>query len=89
MALIASCRYDDLENEVSDYEINHIPSFDELQNTFHEFHGECSNLFKKCSKQNKFIVSLESKTNDMKMELYQVKIQHVINVSYLNLILLN
>lgn len=66
MALMASHHSNDEENEVSDSEINDIPSYDELQNAFHELHEECLNLSRKFSKQKKIILSLESKANDMK-----------------------
>lgn len=61
------------ENEVSDFEINDIPSYDELQNVFHELHKECFKLSRKSSKQKKIIITLESESNDMKVELDQVK----------------
>jgi len=32
------------EQEVSDYELNDIPSYEELQNEFYELHEECLSL---------------------------------------------
>lgn len=60
---------DDEENEVSDLE----PSYDELHNAFLELHGKCLKLSRTCSKQKKIILSLESKANDMQLELHHVK----------------
>lgn len=73
MKLMSSYHSDDEENEISDFKINDIPSYDELQNAFHELHEDYLNHFRKCSKQKKIVLSLESKVNDMKMKLYQVK----------------
>lgn len=53
---------DDEENEVSDSESNDMPSYDELQNSFHELHEECLKLSRKCSNKKKLILSLESET---------------------------
>lgn len=38
------------EYEVSDYEIDDKPSYDELQNIFHELHEEFLKLSRQCSK---------------------------------------
>lgn len=38
MILMVSRRSDDEGNVVSDLEINDIPSYDELQNVFHDLH---------------------------------------------------
>lgn len=53
-ALIASHHSDD-EQEVIDCELNHKPSYEELQNAFHELHEECLILSRTCAKQKKLI----------------------------------
>lgn len=67
---MASHHSDD-EHEVSYFEINDKNSYDELKNTFRESHEECLILSKTYSKQKKIIMSLESKTNDTKVEFRQ------------------
>lgn len=63
---------DDEESEVSDSKINYIHSYDELKNVLHELHEECLKLSRKCSKQKEIILTLESKSSDMKVELDKV-----------------
>lgn len=69
MALMALHHFDDEENKVSDLE----QSYDEFYNAFLELHSECLTLSIQCSKQKKISLSLESKANDMIVELDQVK----------------
>jgi hypothetical protein len=73
IALMASHHSSDEEHEVSDYEIDDKPSYDELQSAFNELYEEFLKLSKKYSNQNKLILSLESEANNMKIELDQVK----------------
>jgi len=68
MTLMAS-RHSNDEQEVSDYELNDKPSYEELQNAFHELHEECLNLSRTCAKQKNLILSLERKANDYLQEL--------------------
>lgn len=46
-ALMASHHSSDKEHEVSDSEIDDIPSYDELQSVFHELHDELLKLSRK------------------------------------------
>jgi hypothetical protein len=71
LALMASHNSDD--DEVSNFDSNDKPSYDELQNAFNELYEELLKLSRKYSNQNKLILSLESEANNMKMELDQVK----------------
>jgi hypothetical protein len=71
LALMASHNSDD--DEVSNFDSNDKPSYDELQNAFNELYEELLKLSRKYSNQNKLILSLESEANNMKIELDQVK----------------
>jgi len=73
LILMVSHYSDDEENEVSDFELNFKPSYEELQNAFNELYEECINLSKTCAKQKKQIVSLERKAFDAQVELEKVK----------------
>jgi len=55
--------------EVSGCELNDKPSYEELQNAFHELHEECSTLSRTCAKQKNLILSLERKANDSLQEV--------------------
>lgn len=54
-ALMASHHSSDEEHEVSDFEADDIPSYDELQSSFHELHDELLKISRKYSIQKKTI----------------------------------
>lgn len=57
LTLMVSHHFDNNDKEVSEFEINNKPSYDELQNVFLELYAKCLTLSRICTKQTKIIVS--------------------------------
>ena len=77
-------------NFINMYRLFFCPHYKKKSATaFHELYEECLNLSRKCLNQKRIIVSLESKANDIKMKLDQVKNSTCNTCQSLDLKLLN